>query len=229
MKNNFTFALSISLIICLVSSLAVSLSVSLLRDRQQIELEKDKKKNILLSASLYTPGMDVIEFFNNSVEKVYCHVDDKKIVEKSNDEEIIIENDLAKIYKRPAVIEVFVLKKQKTIIFPIYGKGLWSTMYGFLSVNEDMKTIEGISFYAHGETPGLGGEIENKTWQLSWKGKKLYQENKVVIDVVKHKAEKDYEIDALSGATITTKGVENMVKYWFDLYQPLLQQLKEKL
>jgi Na+-transporting NADH:ubiquinone oxidoreductase subunit C len=229
MKNSFKFTLFISLVICLVSSLAVSLSVSLLKERQQVELEKDKKKNILFAASLYTPGMDVLEFFKNFVEKVYCHLDEKKIVEQESKEEIFIQKDLAKIYKRPSVVEVYVLKKYKLIIFPIYGKGLWSTMYGFLSVKEDMESIEGISFYAHGETPGLGGEIENKQWQSSWKGKKLYQDNKIVLEVVKHRAEKDYEIDALSGATITTKGVENMVKYWFDLYQPLLQQLKEKL
>ena len=70
MKNSFKFTLFISLVICLVSSLAVSLSVSLLKERQQVELEKDKKKNILFAASLYTPGMDVLEFFKNFVEKV---------------------------------------------------------------------------------------------------------------------------------------------------------------
>lgn len=99
-------------------------------------------------------------------------------------------------------------------VLPIYGKGLWSTLYGFLAIDADGQTIRGITFYEHGETPGLGGEVENPGWQAKWDGKKAYEGDDVVIEVVKGQASGDSEIDGLSGATITTKGVSNFVQYW---------------
>lgn len=103
-------------------------------------------------------------------------------------------------------------------VLPIYGKGLWSTLYGFLAIDADGETIRGITFYEHGETPGLGGEVENAKWQESWDGKLAYDENgNVQIQVIKGTAtpeNEDWTVDGLSGATITTVGVSNFVQYW---------------
>ncbi len=115
-------------------------------------------------------------------------------------------------------------------VLPVYGKGLWSTLYGFLAVNSDGETIKGITFYEHGETPGLGGEVENSTWQAKWDGKLAYDEQgDVIIQVVKGSATADnaeWTVDGLSGATITTKGVSNFVQYWLgsDGFGPFLKK-----
>ena len=112
---------------------------------------------------------------------------------------------------------MFRAKKDGRYIFPIEGKGLWSTLYGFLAVNKDLNTVEGIIFYAHGETPGLGGEIENPRWTGLWPGKKVFdKDGSPAISVVKGQAKPGdpYQVDGLSGATITARGVMHLVRFW---------------
>lgn len=105
------------------------------------------------------------------------------------------------------------------IVLPMYGKGLWSTLYGFIALEPDTVTVRGITFYEHGETPGLGGEVDNEAWKASWQGKKVFDLNHgadVKLGVVKN-ASGEFEVDALSGATITSNGVTNLVSYWLGL------------
>ena len=105
------------------------------------------------------------------------------------------------------------------IILPIEGKGLWSTLYGFLALGPDTTSIEGITFYQHGETPGLGGEVDNPSWKALWSGRQAYDESwEPVIEVIKGHAgppsEDPYAVDGLSGATLTARGVTYLVRYW---------------
>jgi Na+-transporting NADH:ubiquinone oxidoreductase subunit C len=107
-------------------------------------------------------------------------------------------------------------------------------MYAYVAVDADLNTIRGVSFYEHGETAGLGGEIENPRWQEGWQDKELYdQGSDVVLDFVKNRAqsspeEQIHQIDALSGATLTTQGVENMMQFWFGEhgFKPFFEQLR---
>ena len=101
-------------------------------------------------------------------------------------------------------------------IFPVEGKGLWSTLYGFVAMAPDCNQIKGLTFYAHLETPGLGGEVDNPKWKASWKGKQaLGPDGSVLIEVVKGVAMiPERQVDGLSGATITSNGVSNMLKLW---------------
>lgn len=102
-------------------------------------------------------------------------------------------------------------------IFPIRGLGLWSTMHGFIALKSDLKTVAGITFFEHGETPGLGGEIENPNWKARWPDKLVYGDGQEVeLKVIKGTAEpgNKYQIDGLSGATITSNGVSNTVRFW---------------
>ncbi len=123
------------------------------------------------------------------------------------------------------------------IILPVYGKGLWSTMYAFLALDKDFKTVTGVTFYEHGETPGLGGEIENPRWNTLWKGKKAFDENNnVQLEIIKgvvdrNRPEANYQIDGLSGATITARGVDKMIKFWLGDYgyTPFLNKLREEM
>ena len=98
--------------------------------------------------------------------------------------------------------------------------GLWGTLYGYLALDGDLITIAGLGFYQHKETPGLGGEVDNSKWKASWQGVRLFNDmGQPQVRLVKQRsassnAVADYEVDALSGATFTTKGVENMVNYW---------------
>jgi len=105
-------------------------------------------------------------------------------------------------------------------VLPIYGKGLWSTLYGFLALEGDTRTVAGITFYEHKETPGLGGEVDNANWKAKWPGKEVYDDDwNVDFEVIKGTVDANapsapYRVDGLSGATITSRGVSSLVQYW---------------
>jgi Na+-transporting NADH:ubiquinone oxidoreductase subunit C len=105
------------------------------------------------------------------------------------------------------------------LVVPIKGYGLWSTLYGFLALDPDTTTIRGITYYQHGETPGLGGEVDNPRWTARWVGRKAYDEDwRPAIEVIKGQAgppsSDPYRVDGLSGATMTSRGVSNMMQFW---------------
>ncbi|MEL6342864.1 MAG: Na(+)-translocating NADH-quinone reductase subunit C [Myxococcota bacterium] len=128
------------------------------------------------------------------------------------------EDNPAKILRVPKyglVYEVVESGTTQAIILPVEGKGLWSTMYGFIALENDAETVKGLTFYQHGETPGLGGEIDNTKWKALWPGKKVYDGDEVALNVVKGTArDTNYEVDGLSGATLTSRGVTYLVEYW---------------
>ncbi|MDH3981389.1 MAG: NADH:ubiquinone reductase (Na(+)-transporting) subunit C, partial [Kiritimatiellaceae bacterium] len=98
--------------------------------------------------------------------------------------------------------------------FPISGKGLWSMLYGYLSLEADLETIAGISFYKHGETPGLGAEIDKDWFQMQFSGKKLYAKGVATkFSVVKPGTTlNSHSVDGISGATLTGKGVQALIQ-----------------
>ena len=101
------------------------------------------------------------------------------------------------------------------IVLPVYGSGLWDLMYGFLALEADGSTIRSLVYYQHKETPGLGGEIVNPAWKAKWDGKQAFKDGSVAVKVKKGAGNDDpYAVDALSGATLTSNGVQNSVSYW---------------
>jgi Na+-transporting NADH:ubiquinone oxidoreductase subunit C len=109
-------------------------------------------------------------------------------------------------------------------------------MYGFISLAADLNTVTGLTFYEHGETPGLGGEIDNPAWQKQWQGKKIYDaKGQLRIEVIKgtvaaNAPDAEFQADGLAGATLTARGVSNLVQYWLsdDGFRPLLERLKSE-
>lgn len=138
---------------------------------------------------------------------------------------------------------VYIVKNKKKgqvsrYVFPVKGKGLWSTLMGFLAVSEDFKKIEGLTFYSHAETPGLGGEVDNPKWKKLWEGRLIYTEDGDLADkyVVKGSPDPDNRnaVDGLSGATITSDGVSDLVRYWlsedgFGKFMEVRAEQKEKV
>jgi len=120
------------------------------------------------------------------------------------------------------------------LVLPVRGYGLWGTMFGYLALDADLQTISGLGFYSHKETPGLGGEVDNPNWKAQWQGVQLFDPSgEPNVQLVKRRSAPsseaaDYEVDALSGATFTTRGVENLVHFWTGElgFGPYLQRLK---
>ena len=141
--------------------------------------------------------------------------------------------DIASINRREHYSLIYLLRSESgidRIVLPVHGYGLWSTLYGFLALEADGNTVSGITFYEHAETAGLGGEVDNPAWKAKWPGKQIYADHGgVAMRVVKgavdpNAAESVHQVDGLSGATLTSNGVSNMIAYWLgdDGYGPVL-------
>ena len=118
-------------------------------------------------------------------------------------------------------------------ILPVEGKGLWSTLYGYISLGKDLNNINGLTFYQHAETPGLGGEVDNPSWKAKWPGRKVYSaDGKIAIKVKKGTAgsvaDDPHQVDGLSGATITSNGVTYLLAFWLgeNGFGPYIKNLK---
>ena len=132
---------------------------------------------------------------------------------------IALKDDPASIGRRSNCVTVYLLKNNDgtidKLILPIYGYGLWSTLYGFVALEEDTNEIFGLQFYKHAETPGLGAEVDNPKWKAQWKGKNLRdKDEKLMIQVSKTPGPSKYHIDAIAGATLTSNGVNSLVRFW---------------
>ena len=144
--------------------------------------------------------------------------------------------DIAVVKNKENVGKIYLLKDAdnnlEKIILPIRGYGLWGTLYGYIAIDKDLNTIRGLEFYEHKETPGLGAEVDNPKWKASWNGKKIYKDGLIKISVIKGKVNPsnklaDYQVDGLSGATLTSRGVTNMLAFWFSEsgYRETLNQI----
>jgi Na+-transporting NADH:ubiquinone oxidoreductase subunit C len=226
-----------------------------LRPQQDVNRDLDRKKHILYAAGLYDPGKTIEEMFKPIETRVvelatgkYVSEDTvrpesykqlKAALSDDTGRQLSIGEDPAKLRRLEKYSLVYLVQdgaKVQQIVLPVRGKGLWSTMFAYIALDGDLATIRGISFYEHGETPGLGGEVENTRWQDSWRGKRVYDDGgKIGLSLVKGKAAteepaKHYQIDGLSGATLTTKGVNNLMVFWFGDhgFKPFFAQLKGK-
>lgn len=229
--------LAIAFALCFVCAVLVSFAAVALRPLQIENKAMDMKKNILDVAGLLQEDTDIHTAFAQQIEAKLVDVATGDYVEgdivaydqrkAAKDPELSIvlskEQDIASIKKRAKIAKVYLVKDGETvksIILPVHGYGLWSTMYGFLALDADGQTVQSINFYDQAETPGLGGEVVNPNWRALWRGKKLYDGSgqvalgliKGVVDTSKPGAE--YKVDGLAGATLTSVGVTNLVKYW---------------
>ncbi|MCT8344396.1 MULTISPECIES: Na(+)-translocating NADH-quinone reductase subunit C [Photorhabdus] len=239
-------------VLCLVCSIVVAGSAVGLKSQQQEQKLLDKQRNILDVAGLFKPQMsadEVKETFKSRIKTELLNLETATLESsqgkfnlndalRSDDTSIALppEKDLAKIRRRANMAEVYLVKneqgKTREIVLPIYGSGLWSVMYAFISVDVDGKTARGITYYSHGETPGLGGEVDNPQWRKKWIGKKLYNdEGNPAIKIVRGGAAADdsYGVDGLSGATLTSAGVQNMFNFWLgdNGFGPFLKKVRE--
>jgi Na+-transporting NADH:ubiquinone oxidoreductase subunit C len=134
------------------------------------------------------------------------------------------QQDIATLGRRENISVVYIRRTAEgevdRIVLPIRGYGLWGTLFGYLALDGDLQTIAGLGFYSHRETPGLGGEVDNPIWKQQWPGVTLYDADRApAVRLVKTRApdgseQGRYEVDALAGATLTTRGIEFMIRFW---------------
>lgn len=251
MANNDTIGrtVGVALALCVVCSIVVSSAAVMLRPAQEANKARDFKRNILQAAGLFEEGVSVedqfkavstkaLDFstgkFTDAIE-VVGYDQQKAAKDPALSTKLSGDVDIAKIGSQEKVGLVYLVEKDgelDKIILPIKGYGLWSTLYGFMALEADANTVVGLGFYQHGETPGLGGEVDNPNWKALWVGKEVYGESgDVAITITKGPAPAGdiNKVDGLSGATLTSRGVHNLIRFWMGEqgYASFLSNLKK--
>lgn len=250
-KNSKAYTLMIATVICLVGSVLVSATAVSLKPLQAANRTLDRQVNILRVGGLYEPGIDVMAVFEARVEpqvidfttgEVASHIDpdtfDAAAAARDPNQRVSLSGaeDIAGVGSHAKYGLVYLVRDDNgdiaRFVIPVHGYGLWSTMYAFLALEADADTVADIAYYQHAETPGLGGEIENPRWQAQWEGKEIYgDDGSIAFRLVRGGAAADdpHGVDALSGATLTSNGVTNTVRYWLSesAYRPYLEKMRK--
>ena len=256
MEHSSRYIVMFAAAVCAVCSIFVATAAVSLKDRQELNAELDVQKKVLELVGLMESGErlsaeEIQQRYSENIEaKVVnlasgSYVDDvdaatydQRAAAADPDQSREAPPNPAKVRRVPENALVYQVKeggKIRSLILPLNGKGLWSTLYGYLALDADGRTVEGITFYEHKETPGLGGEVDNPRWKALWKGRKAFDDQwQVALKVKKGAAgtpEADpYQVDGLSGATITSRGVSGAVAFWLgrDGYGSYLEQYRSE-
>ena len=253
-KESTARTLTVALLVCLVCSVVVAGAAVALKPTQLDNRLLDKQRSILAIAGLGEASMSaraVKELFNSTISAKLVNLDTGEFsdaydpltfdpLKAAKDPKLSsvlpASEDTAGIKRQEKFSTVYIVEKDgqiDTMILPVRGYGLWSTLYGFIALKGDLKTVVGMGFYQHGETPGLGGEVDNPKWTGQWPGKVVYEDGSVAVQVVKggvdpQSPEAEHQVDALAGATLTSKGVENLLRFWLgeNGFGPFIENLR---
>ena len=237
------------LALCLVCSILVAGSAVALKPMQEKNAALAVQRHILNAAGILEAGMDIPSVYDERIKAHVVSLEDYQVVQDKDPKDfdnrkaagdpetstkLDKSTDIAGLGTMENMTEVYLVMDENGnrngAVLHIRGQGLWGTMYGLISLEDDMSTVRGVHFYEHSETPGLGGEITNPAWVKTWEGKELYgDDGKVKFDLVKGGASNEHEVDALSGATLTSNGVDATIDFWMSekAYGPLLDKLRK--
>lgn len=239
-KESTARTLTVALLVCLVCSVFVAGAAVALRPTQLENRLLDKQRSILAIAGIGEANMSAKQVKSLYDERIVAKLVNLETGEFSDEfdpktfdplaaakdpalSKSLGDEDIASIKRRERFSTVYMVENNgelETLIIPVRGYGLWSTLYGFMAVKGDLNTVAGFGFYQHGETPGLGGEVDNPKWRNQWPGKELFDDSgKLAVQIVKGSVDPqspkvDHQVDGLAGATLTSKGVDNLIQFW---------------
>ncbi len=259
-KSNDTIGrtLLVTILLSLVCSIMVSSAAVFLKPQQKLNEEVNLQRNILAISGMAPDAKslsvdDVNRLFRQITPKLVnlqtgkfvdatpaeINAYDQRVAAKDpkKSHALTSAEDIASIKRQADIAKVYLIEKQdklQTLILPVHGYGLWSTLYGFLALDGDLETVAGLGFYEHAETPGLGGEVDNPVWKAKWPGKEVYDANgDVKLSVIKGTVDNSsptarYQVDGLAGASLTSKGVSNLIHFWMgkEGFTAFINQLK---
>jgi len=256
-RDGPAYTLIFAAAVCAVCAVLVSVSAVTLKERQEANTRLDIQLNVLSVAGLIPADArpDASEIARLYKARVSPEVIDLKTgrslprIDPGSFDQRLASTDpnrskpappnpakVARVPNNALVFKIRQVPRIEMVVLPVEGKGLWSTLYGFLALDaHDLNTIRGIAFYKHGETPGLGGEVDNPKWRGLWRGRKAFDAaRKPVITVIKGPAgpvrDDPHHVDGLSGATMTSNGVTALVQFWLsdDGYGPYLKRFSDR-
>ena len=228
-SNTYTF-LYAAIMVIIVAAVLASVSMAL-KPAQKKNVEIEKKQNILASVN--------IESTAETAEAIYAEKIVDEFVVNTKGEKVAgnafttdLKKERAKSFDE-MVLPVFVCDTEDgtKYVLPVYGAGLWGPIWGYVSVSDDMNTIFGANFDHEGETPGLGAEISTSAFEVQFKGKEIFDNSGEMVSILVAKtgqvAPEEHKVDGISGGTITSKGLEAMLKDDFTGYEAFLNKNKK--
>ncbi len=239
--NSNGYVLGFAVGICVLMSSALAITANVLKPIQDAAAEYDRQKNVMSAAGLITdpdprPRAELEQLYRDRIEEKVVDVTSGEIdASKTPADVAAMRTPADRARYRVVAVAKNESGAEDAFILPISGRGLWSTLYGYLALEHDASTVRGITFYKHGETPGLGGEVDNPNWKAAWKGKSILDGGELVsVTVKKGKVdasiprEQAHMVDGLSGATITCTGVTKFVKSDLEAYRLYLSKFWKK-
>jgi len=228
-SNRYIFVFSTIMVIVVATLL--SLAATLLQPAQARNLEIEKKRNMLESINVEATRENTEELYEKFIMEGFVISTDGDVVEGIDAFTVVVKNEQKKPLEQQylPVFRAEPADGEKVIIVPVEGKGLWGPIYGYISLKSDMNTIYGTNFDHKSETPGLGAEINTTPFESQFRGKKLFEnEDFTSVRVVKGGAKEgdQHGVDAISGGTITSKGLEKMIFDCLDKYNGYFQKNK---
>lgn len=228
--------------VCVAASAALALCATVLKPIQDAAAEFDRQKNVMIAAGLMKQGdlrqrAELEQLYRDRVREVVVDTETGAVAEGKTPADVAaMKNPADKKRYRVGALGLTAEGKTDSIVLPVSGKGLWSTLYGYLALEGDANTVRGITFYKHGETPGLGGECENPEWTAKWVGKTILDDKGELVSIKVKKGaidatianEKAHMVDGLSGSTITSNGITNFVKSDLTAFSGYLGNLRSK-
>ncbi|HIM15399.1 MAG TPA: Na(+)-translocating NADH-quinone reductase subunit C [Acidobacteria bacterium] len=253
MQGSVFYNLGFAAVVCVVCAIFVSTSAVSLRDRQEANQLLDMQRNVLVAAGLamsddLLPAEEVTRRFSQ-IRQVVIELEtgeatnivpssfDPRTAEGDPEQSRLAPPNNAGLSRVATHALVYEIRDAndtlESVILPVHGLGLWGILYGFVALDADLDTIRGLTYYEHKETPGLGGEVDNPRWKNLWNGRKVFGSNdRPVIEVTRGRAgspeDDPHRVDGLAGATMTSRGVTNMLRFWLDEngFKPYLNVLR---
>ncbi len=260
--NSTSYIIKFAILTCVLCSVMVSSAAVLLKNKQKQNVQIYRQSNVLAVVGLIKPGE---KLGPAETQKLFAERIELRLIDFDTDAPATADAGIdaatydqrraagdpamstvappnpaavARIPKYALIYEIYpsAARDQADLyVLPVEGLGLWGMLYGYLALDKDVQTIRGLTYYAHIETPGLGGEVDNPIWKAKWPGRKAFDDaGKPVITVIKGSAgtaaEDPHHVDGLSGATITSRGVTYMLQFWLGdgAFGPYLATLREK-
>ena len=233
MQQSNIYIIGYTAALTIVCALGLALAAVLLKPRQDANIDMERKRNILSSVMKIDETVNVSELYDSRVKEFVVDFSGN-IVEGKKTTDITI----AAEWKKPAaerLLPVYQImaaadpNKVEFYVFPVYGFGLWNDIWGYVSFGSDLNTIKGVKFDHKGETPGLGARISTDEIQQRFIGKSIFDQAGSLVSVEMQKGEgNDYnealhKVDGMSGATLTAKGLNAMLKDYFQSYEKFIK------
>ena len=237
-KESTLRTLLVAFMVCLVCSVLVATIAVVLRPTQVMNRLLDTQRSIVNVAGMDADSMsanEIQELFGTRIMAKLLELETGKYSDAhdpitfdpvaaakdpASSKALKAELDIASIRRIEKYTTVYLVNDEQgelqSIVLPIRGYGLWGTMFGFMAIDSDLNTVNGLAFHEHKETPGLGGEVDNPRWKASWLGKKVFNDKQeVALSVTKpSQGVEEHSVDALAGATLTSDGVSNLIHFW---------------